>query len=116
MAVKVLDSTGQSIQLNDSQTELLYSSMNGPSDARISSCMECRSAVVATEPFNNVLDEMSNNYPGETDLISALIEFVENSESVHLYLLEDNDCVHLLWRDPLASEWSAVTGEKRLHH
>lgn len=116
MTVKVMDSSSRSVNLNDSQTDLLYSAMSGISDPRISSCIQCRSAVVATEPFSTLLDELSILHPNESDFFSSLIDLVENSQTVHLYILEVNECVHVLWRDPLATEWTNVTGEKRLHH
>ena len=115
MTVKVLDSSAEFITLNSHQANLLYSAMLGDSDPRISSCVECRSAVVATEPLSSVLDELSVMQVEETEIIQELIELVENAPTVHLYLWEENDCAHVLWRDPLASEWSSVTGEKRLH-
>lgn len=116
MTVKVMDSSSQAVNLSDSQTDLLYSAMSGISDPRISSCIECRSAVVATEPFSTLLDELSILHPDESDMFSELNKLVENSQTVHLYLLEINECVHVLWRDPLAVEWTNITGEKRLHH
>lgn len=116
MAVKVLDSSGQSVELDDHQANMLFEAMVGGSDPRISACIECRSAVVATEPFNTLLDDLSILHPDQTEIIGNLIDLVESSEAVHIYIMEDNDCVHVLWRDPIAAEWSEVTGEKRLHH
>ncbi len=71
--------------------------------------------MVAADPFNEILDDMTITHANESDLLSQLIDLVENSGSVHLYIWEENECVHTLWRDPLAGEWSSVTGEKRLH-
>lgn len=116
MPGKILDSSAEEVLLNDDQLLLIYRFMDGPLDPRVSSCVQCRSCVIATEPFSVLLDELGVVYPNESEMISALIELVENSESVHLYFLEENECVHRLWRDPLAREWSSATGEKRLHN
>lgn len=113
--IKILDDQGAFVQLDDRQSDLLFAEMAGPRDPSVSSCTNCRSCVIAAEPFNEILDDMTITHIDESELLGALIELVENSESVHLYILEDNECVHTLWRDPLAGEWSAVTREKRLH-
>lgn len=116
MTVKIMDPSSEFVELNDAQTELVFSLMTGDADPRVSSCIHCRSSVIAAEPFNTLLDELSNSHPDESETIHALIELVEDSESVHLYIWEENDCVHVLWRDPLAGEWSEITGEARLRH
>ena len=110
MATKVLDSSKNFVLLDQNQA-----SMNSKSDPRISACTRCNSAVVATEPFLNLIDELTTTYVGEIEKLRELVDLSENSETVHLYILEENDCVHVLWRDPIASEWTDVTGEKRLH-
>ncbi len=116
MVVKILDALGQFVQLSDPQASFILEGFSGTLDPRVSSCVTCNSSVIATEPFNTLLDELSNVRTDQSDLITQLVDLVENSESVHLYVWEDNSCVHVLWRDPLASEWSTVTGEQRLHH
>jgi len=116
MALKILDSARNSVELDQNQSQILLKSMKSESDPRISACIECNSAVVATEPFLNLIDELSTSYAGEIEKLRELTELGENSDAVHLYILEDNECVHLLWRDPIAAEWTEVTGEKRLHH
>jgi|GEM_PF-3057124 hypothetical protein len=116
MAIKILDSARNFVELNENQSMMLLEAMKSENDPRISACIECNSAVVATEPFSNLIDELSTTYAGEIDILRELMDLAENSEAVHLYILEDNECVHLLWRDPIAGEWTEVTGEKRLHH
>lgn len=103
----------EDIELLNNQVEILFSRMTGSSDPRVSSCLYCRSCVVATEPFSELIDVLNVEY-NDTDLYSRVIDMIENTDSVHLYIWEDNDCLHNLWRDPLASEWSDITGEKRL--
>ena len=116
MAIKILDSARNVVELDQNQTNILLDSMKSENDARISACIECNSAVVATEPFLNLIDEMSTSFPDEIDKLRKLSKLAENSDAVHLYVLEENECIHLLWRDPIAAEWTEVTGEKRLHH
>jgi hypothetical protein len=114
--IKIMDTSNNTVELNDEQTDFVFSIMSGTNDPRISSCVNCHSCVIVAEPFNDLLDEINISRPDQSDLIHALIDLVEGSESVHLYIWEENDCAHVLWRDPLAAEWSDVTGEKRLHH
>lgn len=112
--ITIYDYYTNSIPLNDALSEVVLRSIAAGPDPRISSCFDCNSSVVATEPFSTLLDEIANNYSSVSDSIQELIDFVEESESVHLYIWEDNDCIHRIWRDPIASEWSEATGEKRL--
>ena len=116
MSIKVLDSSENTVELNEFQSNMLIDAINSGKDPRISGCSKCNSCVVACEPFLNVLDELSTTFVGEIDVIRELMDLVENSPTVHIYIWEENECVHLLWRDPVAFEWSGVTGEKRLHH
>ncbi|MFN8015500.1 MAG: hypothetical protein U0R17_02685 [Acidimicrobiia bacterium] len=115
MKIHIYDSSSKEFVLVDDQADLVYRAMGTSSDPRISSCLDCRSCVVATEPMSVLIDELSVINVNESDFLGNLAEYVENSESVHLYLQEENDCGHFLWRDPLAVEWSSITGEKRLH-
>ncbi len=115
MTCKILDSDRNYVELDQNQSQILLKAMDSDDNPRISACIECNSAVVATEPFSSIIDELSTTYVNEIDKLHELADLAENSISVHLYILEDNDCVHILWRDPIAYEWSQVTGEKRLH-
>ena len=114
VALTILDFSGSKVALDEIQSDLLLSAMRGDKDPRVSACVNCNSAVLAVDPFNDVLDELSISAMMDSDVIEKMIELIEECEEVHVYLWEENDCIHNLWRDPLAAEWSEVTGEKRL--
>jgi hypothetical protein len=110
----IMDAHNNSVTLTDTHVSVLFAKMTGDLDPRVSSCVYCRSCVVATDPLIKVLDVLNVELSSDSDFVDEISELVENADTVHLYILEDNDCVHNLWRDPLASEWSDVTGEKRV--
>lgn len=115
MTLTIIESSGVKVTLDEQQSSVLLRALKGDKDPRVSGCIYCNSAVLASEPFNDVLDELSVAAAIDSDVLSSIMELVEECEEVHVYLWEDNECIHNLWRDPLAAEWSAVTGEKRLH-
>ncbi len=114
MTYKIFDGINSFVELSDNDAEFLFSKMNDPIDPRVSGCIDCRSCVVATDPFQRLIEELKIDFSVETEWISLVSDFLDESNSVHLYIWEDNECLHRLWRDPLAVEWSSVTGEKRL--
>lgn len=115
MSITIIESSGNKVTLSESDSAHLLAALKGSKDPRVSACVHCNSAVLAAEPFNDVLDELLVDGVIDSDVVRELIDLVEEAEEVHIYLWEENECVHNLWRDPIAYEWSEVTGEKRLH-
>lgn len=114
MFFRILDADAQVAELTPVQGAKLLSQMVGDLDPRVSGCLYCRSCVVATEPFSDLIDARSVELASESEMVQEINNLIENTTSVHLYIWEENDCIHTLWRDPLAEEWSEVTGEERL--
>lgn len=112
MPLTIIESGGERVELTPEQSLILLDALRDP-DPRVSACVNCHSAVLASEPFGLVLDELGIDGAIDGEVVREIIELVENTESVHVYIWEANECVHQLWKDPLAYEWSEVTGEKR---
>lgn len=113
MAIKLFDSTGESLDFSINDSAILIRNLNSDLDPRVSSCLHCNSCVVALDPFEKLIDSLD---VFDSDVNDAIFEFIENAGTVHIYIWEENDCAHTLWLDPLFSEWSNATGEKRIRH
>lgn len=115
MSIKIFDSSGEELSLTDGISSQIFNKFNGPLDPRVSSCVHCNNAVVAYDPFEKLIDAISSA-TNDDEMISKIYNFLENAASVHLYIWEENTCIHNLWLDPLFAEWSNATGEKRIRH
>lgn len=115
MHIKIFDGNGESFSLSEKDSQTVIRGINSDLDPRVSSCINCNSAVVAAEPFTRLIESF-DAYEFDNDVMSNFVEFLDNADTVHLYVWEENDCAHALWLDPLFSEWSSATGEKRIRH
>ena len=115
MGIKIFDSSGEEQLIDDDLAQKIFAKFNTKLDPRVSSCVHCNSCVVACEPFEVLVDTIRETNI-DSEPLSELIDFIENATSVHLYVWEENNCTHTLWLDPLFSEWSNATGEKRIRH
>ena len=113
MTIKIFDSSHAEIILSDDFASDLFNRFVTTIEPRVSSCIYCNSCVVAYEPFARMIESI-NETNSDSELINAIIDFLENASSIHLYIWEENDCIHNLWLDPLFAEWSIATGEKRI--
>ena len=113
MTIKLFDMSSESLEFNDHDSAALIASLNSDLDPRVSSCIHCNSCVVALDPFEKLIDSLDSF---DSDLKESIYEFIENAGTVHIYIWEENTCTHTLWLDPLFSEWSSASGEKRIRH
>lgn len=115
MTIKIFDLSNEEITLNDDFADSLLRRFSTDIDPRVSSCLNCRSCVITYEPFISLIEKVRQETT-DTTSVSALLDFIDGASSLHLYIWEENPCLHTLWLDPLYSEWSSATGEKRIRH
>jgi hypothetical protein len=103
-ALRFLDEDGQEVELDASEAETLLAVTGGLDDATVSACAQCRSRVLATVAFVDLLDR-AQPHPRSGELI----ELCDEAPTLHLYVIDlATRCRHSRWRDPGFAEWLDV--------
>ena len=106
--MRFLDEDGEQVELDAGEADALLA-LTGQLDAStVSACAECRSRVLATVAFVDLLDA-AQPHPRSGDLI----ELADEAPTLHLYVIDlATRCRHTQWRDPGFAEWlDAVEGD-----
>jgi hypothetical protein len=99
-----MDDDGQEVVLDRHEADSLWSLTSHLDAATVSACPNCRSRVVATVAFVDMLDRAAPH-----PRAGELIELADDAPTLHLYVVElDTECEHDRWRDPLFDEWCDV--------
>ena len=103
-----MDEDGQDVELDAGEAASLLAITAGLDEATVSACAECRSRVLATVAFVDVLDAAQTHARS-----GDLIELADEAPTLHLYVIDlATDCRHDRWRDPGFAEWlDAVEGD-----
>ena len=103
-ALRFLDEDGQSVELDAGEAEALLAVTAELDEATVSACAQCRSRVLATVAFVDLLDR-AQAHPRSGDLI----ELADEAPTLHLYVIDvASGCRHGRWRDPGYAEWLDV--------
>lgn len=107
-ALRFLDEDGEEVELDASEADTLLALTAKLDAATVSACSECRSRVLATVAFVDLLDA-AQPHPRSGDLI----ELADEAPTLHLYVIDlATSCRHTHWRDPGFAEWlDAVEGD-----
>jgi hypothetical protein len=107
-ALRFLDEDGEEVELDSSEAEALLSVTGGLDQATVSACVQCRSRVLATVAFVDLLDR-AQAHPRSGDLV----ELADEAPTLHLYVIDlATECRHSRWRDPGFAEWlDAIQGD-----
>lgn len=112
VTIRIFDSYSRYVEMTLDDAQMLFNKMVGKSDPSVSSCLGCKSRVVVASPFLEIIDQIRIENRLNSDVIGAIDKFIRESDSIHFYIWEENNCIHRLWRDPLAFEWSQATQER----
>ncbi|MGO9874495.1 MAG: hypothetical protein ACLPVY_11905 [Acidimicrobiia bacterium] len=103
-ALRFLDEDGEEVELDADEADALLAVTAGLDEATVSACVQCRSRVLATVAFVDLLDRVEP-HPRSGELV----ELADEAPTLHLYV---NDlvtaCRHSRWRDPGYAEWLDV--------
>jgi hypothetical protein len=103
-ALRFLDEDGQDVELDTNEAAALMAVTDELEAATVSACAQCRSRVLATVAFIDLLDA-AQPHPRSGDLI----ELADDAPTLHLYVLDlTTECKHARWRDPGFAEWLDV--------
>jgi hypothetical protein len=103
-ALRFLDEEGEEVELDAGEADALLAVTAGLDQATVSACAQCRSRVLATVAFVDLLDE-APAHPRSGDLV----ELADEAPTLHLYVLDlATECRHSRWRDPGFAEWLDV--------
>ena len=107
-ALRFLDEDGEEVELDAAEADTLLALTGRLDAATVSACAECRSRVLATVAFVDLLDA-AQPHPRSGDLI----ELADEAPTLHLYVIDvASECRHSQWRDPGYAEWlDAVEGD-----
>lgn len=100
----LIDDDGNEVVLDAFEAHHLFAITGGLEAATVSACPRCRSRVLATVAFVDLLDFSAPHARG-----SELIELADEAPTLHLYVVDHSaDCAHDAWLDPLFDEWCDV--------
>jgi hypothetical protein len=103
-ALRFLDEDGQKVELDAGEADALLAVTAELDEATVSACAQCRSRVLATVAFVDLLDR-AQAHPRSGDLI----ELADEAPTLHLYVIDlASGCRHSRWRDPGYAEWLDV--------
>lgn len=98
------DDEGTELVLDAEEAACLLAALGGLDEATVSACPDCRSRVIASVAFVDLLDAA-----GPHSRTSQLVELADDAPTLHLYVRDDaTACPHMRWRDPLYGEWLDV--------
>lgn len=102
----VLDEDRNAVALDDDESAMLFLLTSNLDPATVSSCPSCRSRVLATVAFGDLVRNGPYMSSG-----AELMALADEAPTLHLYLIDvANRCDHRRWRDPGAEEWFNVAG------
>jgi hypothetical protein len=103
-ALRFLDEEGQDVELDANEAAALMVVTDDLEAATVSACAQCRSRVLATVAFVDLLDAAQPHLRS-----GELIELADEAPTLHLYVLDlMTECRHTRWRDPGFAEWLDV--------
>lgn len=103
-ALRFLDEDGQKVELDAGEADALLGVTAELDEATVSACAQCRSRVLATVAFVDLLGR-AQAHPRSGDLI----ELADEAPTLHLYVIDlAASCRHSRWRDPGYAEWLDV--------
>jgi hypothetical protein len=103
----ILDDDRNEVLLDAWEAESLFVMTGCLERATVSACPTCRSRVVASVAFVDLLDASP-----PLARSGELVELADDAPTLHLYVVDlAADCAHLRWRDPLYDEWCDVVEE-----
>lgn len=99
-----MDDDGEEVSLDRHEAQALLAVTGGLEAATVSACPSCRSRVLATVAFVDLLDTAApHSRTGE------LVELADEAPTLHLFVVDvEHECAHPRWRDPLHTEWLDV--------
>jgi hypothetical protein len=95
------DEDGAETILDEDEAATLLAITGGLEGATVSACPHCRSRVLAVVAFADLL-ELSPPHPRTSDLLDLAGE----SPTLHVYVIDEEECEHERWLDPGFEEWS----------
>ncbi len=96
-----MDEDRNEVDLDPAEAECLFALTGGLDGATVSACPDCRSRVLATVAFVDLLDA-APPHPRTGDLV----DLADDAPTLHLYVVDASvSCEHERWRDPLFDEW-----------
>jgi hypothetical protein len=102
--VTFMDDDGVSVTLDAAEAASLLRIASSFDAATVSACPGCRSRVLATVAFIDVLDQVPP-HPRTRELT----ELADEAPTLHLFVVDDDTaCRHARWHDPLHDEWLEV--------
>ncbi len=105
----VMDDDRAQVALDPYEADLLLRLAGDLDAATVSACPDCRSRVVATVAFVDVIDAAPPHPRG-----GELVELADAAPTLHLYVVDSvTSCEHPRWRDPLFDEWLEVVDAPR---
>jgi hypothetical protein len=111
VGLAIMDDDGNEVVLDVHEAACLYAATRRLDAATVSACPGCRSCVLATVAFVDVLDASPPHARG-----SELVYLADEAPTLHLYVVDlDTECEHLHWLDPLSDEWSEVVEADEPH-
>lgn len=100
----IMDDDGNEVALDRYEAECLFSLANHFEAATVSACPDCKSRVVSSVAFIDVI-VAAPPHPRS----SECFDLADDAPTLHLYIIDEaTDCDHPNWRDPLFEEWLDV--------
>ena len=107
----LMDDDGNEVLLDAQEAADLLAITRNLDAATVSACPNCRSCVIATVAFIDLLDASAPHTRS-----SDLVDLADDAPTLHLYVVDvDSPCEHLRWRDPLSDEWCEVAEAPDTH-
>jgi hypothetical protein len=99
-----MDDDGVAVMLDAGEAESLLALTHGLDAATVSACPDCRSRVLASVAFIDLVESAAPHARAR-----ELIELADDAPTLHLFVVDDaTTCRHRAWRDPLHGEWEDV--------
>jgi hypothetical protein len=107
----IVDDEGNEVALDAHEAAYLFAATGRLEAATVSACPECRSCVLATVAFVDLIDASPPHARS-----GELVEFADDAPTLHLYVVDlEADCEHVRWLDPLSDEWCDVVDADEPH-
>lgn len=102
-----MDDDGNEVLLDAFEAESLFIVTGCLDGATVSACPSCRSRVIASVAFVDLIDASP-----PLARSGELVDLADDAPTLHLYVVDlGTECAHLRWRDPLYDEWCEVVEE-----
>jgi len=106
-SILITDGEGGECELDAAEADQLWRLAGALDPATVSACPSCRSRVLASVAFVDLLVEappFSQSGP--------LRELAEDAPTLHCYVIDSAPCAHRRWRDPGRDEWERVGDDR----